>query len=105
MAIYSFSGDVFTRSRGHRATAAAAYRAGVELYDETLGERFDYHRKRGIVHSEIMTPEGAPEWMHNREALWNYVEKQENRSNSQLARDIMVALPHELDESQRLELL
>ena len=105
MAIYSFSGDVFTRSKGHRATAAAAYRAGVELYDHNVGERFDYHRKRGILHSEIITPDGAPEWMHNREALWNAVERQENRSNSQLARDIMVALPHELDEAQRLELL
>jgi hypothetical protein len=105
MAIYSFSGDVFTRSKGHRATAAAAYRAGVELYDHNVGERFDYHRKRGILHSEILAPEGAPEWMHDREALWNAVERQENRSNSQLARDIMIALPHELDETQRLELL
>jgi len=105
MAIYSLSADVFSRSKGHRATAAAAYRAGVEIHDQTIGERFDYRRKRGIVHAEIMAPENAPDWMHDREALWNAVELQETRSNSQLAREVMVALPHELDAQQRLELV
>jgi hypothetical protein len=105
MAIYSLSADVFSRSKGHRATAAAAYRAGVEIEDQTIGERFDYRRKRGIVHAEIMAPENAPEWMHDRAALWNAVELQETRSNSQLAREVMVALPHELSAEERLELV
>jgi hypothetical protein len=105
MAIYSLSADVFSRSKGHRATAAAAYRAGVEIEDQTIGERFDYRRKRGIVHAEIMAPENAPDWMHDRSALWNAVELQENRCNSQLAREVMVALPHELNAEERLELV
>jgi hypothetical protein len=105
MAIYSFSAGVFSRSKGHRVTAAAAYRAGAVIEDKTIGERFDYSRKRGVVHSEILAPDNAPEWMHDRAALWNAVESQERRSDSQLARDIMLAIPHELDESDQLALV
>jgi MobA/MobL family len=105
MAIFSLSADVFSRSKGHHATAAAAYRAGELIRDETIGERFDYSSKRGIRHSEIIAPDEAPGWMRVRSALWNAVEAQERRSDSQLAREIMVALPHELDESDQLELV
>jgi hypothetical protein len=105
MAIFSLSADVFSRSKGHHATAAAAYRAGEIIRDETIGARFDYSSKRGIRHSEIIAPDEAPGWMRVRAALWNAVEAQERRSDSQLAREIMVALPHELDESDQLELV
>ena len=105
MAIYSFSAGVFSRSKGHTATAAASYRSGERLRDELTGQTFDYSRKHGISHSEIMAPEGAPAWMLNRQQLWNAVEAQEKRSDSQLAREVLVALPHELDEAERLELV
>ena len=105
MAIYSFSAGVFSRSKGHHVTAAAAYRAAELVYDEATGLRFDYSRKHGVVHSEIIAPDHAPAWMLNRVALWNAVEAQEKRSDSQLAREIMVALLHELDEAERLELV
>jgi hypothetical protein len=105
MAIYSFSAGVFSRSKGHRVTAAAAYRAGALILDGTIGERFDYTRKRGILYSEILAPDNAPAWSADREQLWNRVEAQEKRSDSQLAREVLVALPHELDQSDQLALL
>jgi hypothetical protein len=43
--------------------------------------------------------------VYNRADLWNAVEKKENRKDSQLCRDINLAIPSELNESERLELV
>jgi len=85
--------------------AMAAYRAGAKLNDERRGCVVDYSRKRGIVHAEIMAPEGSAEWLRDRERLWNHVETLEHRRDAQLAREINVALPHELTDAQRLDLV
>ncbi|HMS45338.1 MAG TPA: MobA/MobL family protein, partial [Alphaproteobacteria bacterium] len=50
-------------------------------------------------------PEGAPLWMGQRDILWNEVEKIEKRKDAQLAREIEIALPRELDEKNRVELV
>ena len=59
MAIYHLSVKTVSRAKGRSATAAAAYRAGVEIVDERTGEVHDYSRKTGVVHSEIILPNGA----------------------------------------------
>jgi hypothetical protein len=105
VAIYHLSAKVISRSGGRSSVAAAAYRTAGRLRDERQGLKHDYSRKRGVVHSEIMAPENAPDWMHNRDQLWNAVEAVEKRRDAQLAREIEVALPRELDRSERLELL
>jgi hypothetical protein len=89
---------------GRCATAAAAYRAAAVLEDERTGERHDYSRKRGVLGADIMLPEGAPAWMKDRSALWNVVEIIEKRKDSQLARDFVISLPHELTHEQRVAL-
>ena len=43
-----------------------------------------------------MLPEGASDWMADREKLWNAVEKVEKRKDAQLARDFHISLPREL---------
>lgn len=85
--------------------AMAAYRAGVLLKDERRGVEADYRRRRGVVHAEIMAPDGAAEWLYDRETLWNAVERMEQRRDAQLAREINMALPHELSDEERLELV
>lgn len=105
MAIYHLSASVVKRSEGRSAVAAAAYRSGSYLADERYGLSHDYTRKGGIVHTEILAPENAPDWMRDREQLWNAVEKIETRKNAQLARDITLALPHEMTAPQRLALV
>ena len=104
MAIYHFSGTVIARSKGKSAIASAAYRAGEKLYDERQEKIFDYGRKQDIAYKEIMLPEGAPEWMANREKLWNAVERAENRKDSQLAREVHFSLPREFTKEQNIEL-
>jgi len=43
--------------------------------------------------------------VHDRERLWNEVEKSETRVNSRLAREFEVALPVELSNDQQKELI
>ena len=105
MAIYHYSATVIRRSAGRSATAAAAYRAGIRIEDKRTGEIHDYSRKQGVYGSEILAPEGSPEWVKERARLWNEVERVEKRKDSQLAREINVALPVELDHSQKQNLV
>lgn len=104
MAIYRMSAKVVSRSRGQSAVACAAYRAGQRLDDARTGQVHNYTRRRDILHAEIIAPDNAPDWMRDRAQLWNAVEKAEKRKDAQLAREIQLALPHELTHAQRVEL-
>lgn len=106
VAIYHLAVKPVSRSAGRSATAAAAYRAGVEITDERTGEIHDYTRKRGVESADIVLPDGAPEWATDRAALWNAAELAEKRKDACVAREIEVALPAELspDERRRLAL-
>lgn len=104
MAIYHLSAKVVTRAKGQSVIACAAYRAGEKLYDERHGEVYDYTKKMDIAHGEILLPDNAPEWMQDRQKLWNGVELAEKRKDAQLAREVQVALPRELTLTQNIEL-
>jgi ATP-dependent exoDNAse (exonuclease V) alpha subunit len=93
------------RSGGHSATHAAAYRSGERLTDAHTGRTFDYGRKQGIVHTEIIAPGNAPDWVYSRQTLWNRVEDAEKRKDAQLAREIEISLPRELPPEQRVKLV
>jgi len=105
MAIYHFTVKIVSRANGQSIVASAAYRAGQSLRDERLGRTWDFSRKQGVNYSQILLPKGAPEWMADRERLWNYVEAVERRKDSQLARDVGIALPVELTHSENIELM
>ena len=104
MAIYHLRAKVIQRSAGQSAVKSASYRHGERLYDERLGRAFCY-RKPDVVHSEILAPEGAPEWVASRHELWNRAERAETRVNSQPAREIEISLPVELDRDQQVTLI
>lgn len=105
MASYHFTAQPVKRSAGRSVVAMAAYRAGAKLRDERRNEDVDYRRRRGIAHAEIMAPEDTAEFLKDRNNLWNYVEKIEKRCDAQLAREINMALPHELTDEQRIALV
>lgn len=134
MAIYQLDIRSLNRSAGRRATAAAAYRAGERLRDERSGRWFDHSARLDVYHSQIVLPahfctsaqagvestddagvqgtrlatlrDAALElhWAQDRSRLWNAVERAEHRSDSRVAREFMIALPHELDGAQRVVL-
>jgi Ti-type conjugative transfer relaxase TraA len=104
MAIYHFSAKVISRASGSSALASAAYRSASRLYDQRLDRHHDFTSKSGVVHSEVMTPNGAPEELRERERLWNAVEEAEKRKDAQLAREVEFAIPREMDQAQGIEL-
>lgn len=105
MAIYHFSMKTISRSSGRTATAAAAYRSGTAVADRSTGEVHNYSYKKGVLGKGIVLPKGAPQWAFDREALWNAAETAEKRKNSTVAREIIVALPAELDKETRTRLV
>jgi Ti-type conjugative transfer relaxase TraA len=104
VAIYHFSAKVISRSTGRSAVAAAAYRSASRLFDERTEQPFDYSRKSGVLHSEILLPDGAPDRWSDRQVLWNEVEWGENRKDAQLAREIEFALPREMKPDDAIDL-
>ncbi|MBB6193559.1 Ti-type conjugative transfer relaxase TraA [Sphingobium wenxiniae] len=104
MAIYHFSAKVISRANGSSAVASAAYRAAERLHDDRLGRDHDFSNKAGVVHSEILLPEGAPERLNDRAPLWNEVEAGERRKDAQLAREVEFSIPRELNQQQGIQL-
>ncbi len=104
MAIYHFSAKVISRATGSSAVAAAAYRSASRLHDERLGRDHDFSNKAGVVHSEVLLPENAPEQWLDRERLWNDVEAAEKRKDAQLCREVEFAIPRELDQAEGIRL-
>ncbi len=101
MAIYHCSLRVFSRSEGHSAVAAAAYRAGAMLKDERTSRIHRYEKRHGVENAFILAPKSAPENLLSRASLWNAAEASENRKNSRVAREVILALPHELSDTER----
>jgi Ti-type conjugative transfer relaxase TraA len=104
MAIYHLHVKVIGRKSGSSAVASAAYRSASRLRDERLDRNHDFSAKRGVVHSEMLLPENAPEAWNDRERLWNNVEAFEVRKDAQLAREVEFAIPRELTQAQGIEL-
>lgn len=106
MAVYRCEVKTLRRADGRSAVAAAAYRSAERLRDQQSGRTFDYRRRApGVAYREVMAGRDAPEWARQRSALWNAAERAENRRNSITAREVLLSLPNELDDVQRIELV
>jgi ATP-dependent exoDNAse (exonuclease V) alpha subunit len=114
LAIYHLRLKVISRALGRAAkpggatrrsaVAAAAYRSGERLYDESQDKWFQFDKPE-VVFKEILAPEGAPSWVFDRQTLWNAVERSEKRKDAQVAREVEITLPRELTKDQQIELL
>ncbi|RTL91710.1 Ti-type conjugative transfer relaxase TraA [Ancylobacter aquaticus] len=104
MAIYHLHVKVIGRKAGSSAVASAAYRSASRLRDARIDRVLDFSAKRGVVHSEVLLPDGAPEAWGDRERLWNDVEAFELRKDAQLAREVEFALPREMSQAQGIAL-
>gem|GEM_PF-1288287 len=104
MAIYHFSGQIMSRlskTGGSKSPlAVAAYRSGDKLVDEIDNQSF-YYKREVKPDTTILAPSHAPEWVFDRERLWNEVNKIEKNYNAQFAREFNIALPVELSDEQQ----
>ena len=106
MTIVYIATKAISRKAGQSAVACAAYRAGDVLDDAKYGKTHDYGKKSGVMSSDIVLPFSlkALGVSVDRESLWNTAEAAESRSDSRVAREWLINLPHELSESERYEL-
>jgi len=93
------------RSKQQSAVASAAYRSGSALTDARIGKVFDYTRRQAIEQTRILSPSYAPEWVNDRNTLWNTVEAVEKRKDAQVAREIEISIPAALPAKVREELI
>ena len=105
MAIYHLEAKVVSRGTGRSAVAASAYLSCSKILNDYDGVQHDYTRKKGLVWQQVFLPEYAPQEWQDRGVLWNAVEENEKTKDSRLAREFVVALPIELNESQWEKLL
>ena len=68
MAIYRLEAKAISRGQGRSCVAAAAYRHATTLRDERQQLTHSYERKEGVMASEIVAPERAPDWALERGA-------------------------------------
>nr|WP_181717544.1 MobA/MobL family protein [Psychrobacter sp.]QJS05802.1 mobilization protein MobA/MobL [Psychrobacter sp.] len=103
MAIVHIATKAISRKAGQSAVASAAYRAGVILKDERYDKSHDYSKKSGVMSADIILPTAlkAKGLMVSREEIWNKAEHVEGRTDSRVAREWLINLPHELDEAKR----
>jgi len=108
MAVYHLTTKPISRAMGRSGPASSAYRSAEIVHDHSTGETWDYTRKQGVEHSEILLPTAAAErdinWARDREQLWNAAELAEKRIDARVAREWEVALAHELSKVQRIDL-
>jgi Ti-type conjugative transfer relaxase TraA len=115
LAITHFTPQLISRGSGRSAVLSAAYRHCARMEHEAEGRTVDYSAKRGLRHEEFLLPLDAPEWALRliadrsvagaAEAFWNAVEAFEKRSDAQLAKEFIIALPVELSPDQNIALV
>ncbi|MGV2830801.1 MobA/MobL family protein [Myxosarcina sp. GI1(2024)] len=105
-AFYRLSARILSRSKGNTLVGYAAYLAAENLQDERYGETRYCQRQRfqeRLFATEIVAPNGAPEWVYDRQQLHNRIEAAERRKDSQLAREVILSFPTQLDAQARRE--
>ncbi len=106
MAIAFARARYLSRSSGGNAVRSAAYNAREAITAERTGELFHFRHRDAPAHHEVLLPEGADPRFADSAVLWNAAEATERRKDSQVAREIVLALPadRELTTVDRIEL-
>ena len=115
MAITHFTPQLISRGNGRSAVLSAAYRHCAKMSHEAEARTVDYSRKQNLAHEEFLIPPDASDWARKliadrsvagaAETFWNAVEAFEKRSDAQLAKEFIIALPVELSKEQNIALV
>lgn len=74
------------------AVANAAYISGSGLWNEREQRLSDFGNRGDVVFSTLIKPDNAPDWVLDRERLWNTVEHSLKRRDARLAKAITAAI-------------
>lgn len=116
MAIEFIREDFIKRAKGHNAVDFAAKRSNTKIKCCRTNKVFDYTKKSDCKSSQIILPTTAyptnsksdKHPFEDRGQLWNAIEEIESKHNrratAQLAIEVIIALPKELDLQTNIEL-
>lgn len=99
MATFHLHVQSISRGAGRSAVAAAAYRRSTRLDDARTGLTHDFHAKGGYVAG------GMAGWADDPAGLWTAAEAAERHPRAMVAREVLVALPRDLDDAGRRQLV
>lgn len=106
MAIYHIDFKLIKRSEGKSSVYLSAYQNREKYLDDRTGAKWNYTNKPGFDGSVILSPPLTPQWLvKDSPTLWNAVESIERRKDAQTCRYFDVAIPVELDDSQKRQLV
>lgn len=103
MALYRLETRNVSKAK-QSAVAKAAYVSGERIYSERDDEYKQFRKREVLPESFIVAPAHAPEWVYDREKLWNEAERIEKPVNARVQREVLIALPIELTKEQNIEL-
>ncbi len=93
MAIQFARIEIVSRSKGGNACCKGAYNARTIIQDELTNIKYDFSKRGDNVYHTILLPNHVSKKFKDPKILMNEVEKSEKRKNSQLLKDIVIALP------------
>ena len=106
MAIYHIDFKILKRSDGKSSCYLAAYHTRTRIEDDRTGNLFDYSYRSDLFHHAILAPESTPnDLIKDSATLWNTIEQLEKRKDAQLSRYFDVAIPTELGNKDKIELV
>ena len=105
MAMFHLSTKPISRKSGRSAAASSAYRSGSKIEDKRTGLTHDYTKKQGVIAGDCFLIQNNEKIKLDRSQVWNTAEQKEKRKDSRTAREIIINLPHELNEKQRADLV
>ena len=81
------------RSKGQSSCQKAAYNQRARIYDLRQNKTYDYTKRGDCEYHAMLLPEGASEMYQESGTLWNAIEAIESREDSQVAKEMVLALP------------
>ncbi len=85
--------EMVSRSSGGNSCLKAAYNARVRVKDSRANRTFDFSNRGDNAYHEVLLPSHANKAYKDPELLMNLVESHEKRKDSQVLKDIVIALP------------
>lgn len=104
MAIQFARIEIVGRSSGGNSCCKAAYNARLIIKDERTNITYNFSTKGDNVYHAVLLPNYVDQKFKDPRVLMNEVERLETRKNSQLLKDVVIALPDdkELDLNDRI---
>ncbi len=97
MAIAFARARYVSRNSGGNAVRSAAYNARAEIAASATNQIFYFRHRGDLEHHEVLLPDGADPILSESAILWNAAEAAEKRKDAQVARELVLALPMDVD--------